>query len=118
MIENTNQEDSLSVRSVLVAVLLLRILCKISVGTLVYQCVKLLWVFPGVGGLGQRTGAAPDKPSKGPPGGKGGFTAEKKRRSRGQSRIYRGAEQGGEVSRLCSAEQGERGGNDEQNLLQ
>ena len=26
------------------------------------------------------------------------------------SRIYRGAEQGGEVSRLCSAEQGERGG--------
>ena len=86
MIENTNQEDS-----VLVAVLLLRILCKIS---LVYQCVKLLWVFPGVGGLVQRTGAAPDKPSKGPPGGKGGFTAEKKRRSRGQSRIYRGAEQG------------------------
>ena len=80
--------------------------------------MKLLWVFPGVGGLVQRTGAAPDKPSKGPPGGKGGFTAEKKRRSRGQSRIYRGAEQGGEVSRLCSAEQGERGGDDEQNLLQ
>ena len=71
------------------------------------QCVKLLWVFPGVGGLVQRTGAAPDKPSKGPPGGKGGFTAEKKRRSRGQSRIYRGAEQGGEVSRARGA-RGER----------
>ena len=39
MIEYTNQEDSLSVRSVLVAVLLLRILCKISVGTLVWISV-------------------------------------------------------------------------------
>ena len=55
--EHKHQDDSLSVRSVLVAVLLLRILCKISVGTLVYQCVKLVWVFPGVGGLVQRTGA-------------------------------------------------------------
>ena len=47
----------------------MRILCEISVDTLVYQCVKLLWVFLGVGGLVRRTGGEPDKPSKEPPGG-------------------------------------------------
>ena len=55
----------------------MKILCEISVDTLVYQCVKLLWVFPGVGGLVRRTGGAPDKPSKEPPGGRPGFTAGK-----------------------------------------
>ena len=67
----------------------MKILCEISVDTLVYQCVKLLWVFPGVGGLVRRTGGAPDKPSKEPPGGRPGFTAGKG----GQSR-RRGSAQG------------------------
>ena len=66
-----------------------KILCEIFVDTLVYQCVKLLWVFPGVGGLVRRTGGAPDKPSKEPPGGRPGFTAGKE----GQSR-RRGSAQG------------------------
>ena len=45
----------LSERSVLEK-LLLRMPCETSVDTLVYQCVKLVWVFPGVGGLVPRTG--------------------------------------------------------------
>ena len=74
---------------------LVRILCEISVDTLVYQCVKLLWVFLGVGGLVRRTGGAPDKPSKEPPGGRPGFTAGREgsragvgRRGSAQSKMY------------------------------
>ena len=89
---------------------LVRVLCEISVDTLVYQCVKLLWVFLGVGGLVRRTGGAPDKPSKEPPGGRPGFTAGREgRRGSAQSKIYCiGEEENQEHIAKFTAEQGRK----------